>query len=83
MARSLLLLVGNPRGLRGAPHTSKHRALVANASTQDLQKAFAHFGGEDGAALLLDRRRLGGTKGAHVVKVDHGIMGKGKVEGRA
>ena len=63
-------------------HTAHHRALVANAATEDLQKTFAHFRSEDSATLFLDRRRLGGTKATHVVKVDHSIVGKGEMEGR-
>ena len=63
-------------------HTAKYGALVANSSSQNLQKVLAHLRGEEGFTLLQNRRRLGGTETAHVVEVDHGIVGKGKVEER-
>ena len=67
---------------RRGTHTAKHRALVANSSSQNLQEVLAHLRGEEGFSLLLNRRRFGGTETTHVVEVDHGIVGKGKVEGR-
>lgn len=63
-------------------HTAHHRALVANATTENLQETFAHFRSQDCATLFLDRRRLGCTKAAHVVEVDHSVVGKGEMERR-
>jgi hypothetical protein len=56
-------------------HTSNHGALIPDLGTKDFQKSFTDFGCENSPILLLDRWRFRRLESAHVVEIDHGVVG--------